>query len=743
VIKYLYMKRKKRRPKTDARIVARMALALFLIALGFILALGAAGFAGVIGGEAFHYTFSILGVEAFILPIFIAACGIAILMKQIFVAVRTGVGSLIILLAVLAFLGSIDPVLGGVFGTWMGTELTRLVGFAGTLALLVTTAIVGLALATDIVALFDLLRNSSKKASESLSAARLSLKRKDEELEDLPDMEESAEVISVPGTEAPHDAHAEPVEHEPTVTVFSDNQNQPAMDGSATPIPSFDAEYNPPPLSLLSEDKGKPGVGDIKANANIIKRTFQNFGISVEMDEVSVGPTVTRYAIKPAEGVRLSKIISLQNNLELALAAHPVRIEAPIPGKSLVGIEVPNASKAMVGLGGIMNSPEWNTSQKPILAALGRDISGTPHYVNIAKMPHGLIAGATGSGKSVAIHAVITSLLYRNGPNQLRFIMVDPKRVELTLYNGIPHLLTPVITDPKKAILSLKWAAKEMDRRYNILEGEAVRDIESYHKTIVEPAKKKGKTPLPEALPYIVIVIDELADIMQTYPRELEAAIVRLAQMSRAVGIHLVLSTQRPSVNVITGLIKANVPTRMALQVASQIDSRTILDTGGAESLLGAGDMLYLSSDMQKPIRIQTAYIAEGEVKKVVEYIKRNNAGDLSSVDLAAGDKSVSLQEPNDAILQAGEDDDVDDDLYGQAREAVEEAGRASTSYLQRKLRIGYSRAARLMDILEERGIIGAADGSRPRDVLSHAGSAPKSEEDLAASPAASAGSDF
>jgi S-DNA-T family DNA segregation ATPase FtsK/SpoIIIE len=497
--------------------------------------------------------------------------------------------------------------------------------------------------------------------------------------------------------------------------------------GGAKPglgIANFDAEYDPPPLSILGADKGKPGTGDIKANANIIKRTFQNFGINLEMDEVSVGPTVTRYAVKPAEGVRLSKIVSLTSNLELALAAHPVRIEAPIPGKSLVGIEVPNSTKAMVGLGGLLTAPEWTESEKPLIAALGRDITGTPHYVNIAKMPHGLVAGATGSGKSVAIHAIITSLLYRNGPNQLRFIMIDPKRVELTLYNGIPHLLTPVITDPKKAIMSLKWAAKEMERRYNILETEKVRDIDSYHASVFEPAKKKGVEDMPEALPYIVIVIDELADIMQSFPRELEASIVRLAQMSRAVGIHLVLSTQRPSVNVITGLIKANVPTRMALQVASQIDSRTILDASGAETLLGAGDMLYLASDMQKPVRIQTAFIAEGEVKKVASYIKNHNAGDLSSIDL--GGTSVAI-EPNDVIgLANGSfDDDIDDDLYEEARTAVEEAGRASTSYLQRKLKIGYSRAARLMDVLEAKGVIGGADGSKPREVLTRTGHMP------------------
>lgn len=474
-----------------------------------------------------------------------------------------------------------------------------------------------------------------------------------------------------------------------------------------------DDTYNPPPLSLLDRDRGKPDNGDIKANANLIKRTLANFGITVEMDEVSIGPTVTRYALKPAEGVRLQKILALQNNLELALAASPVRIEAPIPGKSLVGIEVPNTKKSTVGLGSLLGDPTFQSHEKPLMFALGRDITGESHFANIAKMPHLLVAGATGSGKSVAIHAIITSLLYRNGPATLRFIMVDPKRVELTLYNPIPHLLTPVITDPKKSILALKWAAKEMERRYNILEEKMVRDIHSYHENVVAKWEPKEGEQAPDQMPYIVIVIDELADIMQTYPRELEAAVVRLAQMSRAVGIHLVLSTQRPSVNVITGLIKANVPARIALQVASQFDSRTILDAAGAEKLLGAGDMLYQSADMPKPHRIQTAFISEQEVKQIVSYIKKHNEPTADGISLSGETSS-----PN-AIFSASLEDDADDDLFAEAKQVVEEAGKASTSYLQRKLRIGYARAARLMDILEEKGVIGPADGARPRDVLS------------------------
>lgn len=716
----------------------RYTSAVVLLAAGVVFALSLFGAAGPVGEAAYAASYAVIGIGSAFLPLALVAVGVyAGFGKQIMAPLTTS-GLMLILVSVLAFAGLFPTsTFGGVAGTWLGGALAQFFGFWGSLVLLVALIAIGVAIVIDLETVGAYLLERAQALRDRWHA------RGSDDGE-----EEFADVVGVPTegetrakrTSADEEdvAPMAPAEREPTVTMFNHNANA----GSGAGIRNFDGEYDPPPLSILAVDRGRPGVGDIKANANIIKRTFQNFGIQLEMDEVSVGPTVTRYAVKPAEGVRLSKIVSLASNLELALAAHPVRIEAPIPGKSLVGIEVPNTTKAMVGLGGTLSAPEWTESNKQLLAAVGRDITGTPHYVNIAKMPHGLVAGATGSGKSVAIHAIITSLLFRNGPNQLRFIMVDPKRVELTGYNGIPHLLTPVITDPKKTILALKWAAKEMERRYNVLETCRVRDIDSYHKTIYEAAKAtraKGDddTELPEAMPFIVIVIDELADIMQSYPRELEASIVRLAQMSRAVGIHLLLSTQRPSVNVITGLIKANVPTRMALQVASQIDSRTILDSAGAETLLGAGDMLYQSADMQKPVRLQTAYISEEEMKKVVNHIKKNNAGDLSSIDLGG-----AVQISNDAAdvigLASGgfDDEEMDDDLYEDAKRAVEEAGRASTSYLQRKLKIGYSRAARLMDVLEAKGVIGAADGSKPREVLTAAGAsaaanAPEDEADV------------
>lgn len=473
-----------------------------------------------------------------------------------------------------------------------------------------------------------------------------------------------------------------------------------------------------PPTDLLEKDKGKPESGDIKINAAIIKRTLQNFNIPVEMGEVNVGPSVTQYTLRPAEGIKLSKISALANDLALALAAPSVRIEAPIPGKSLVGIEVPNVKRHNVRLRDLIENTIFQDSVSSLTFVLGRDVSGNPMYADLGKMPHLLIAGSTGSGKTICINAIIISLLYKNTPETLRFIMVDPKRVELSLYNDIPHLLCPAILDPNKAIAALKWLIGEMDRRFTVLSNARKKDINSYNEYI--RSKKE------EAMPYIVCIIDEMADLMAIRGKELEAGIIRLAQMARAVGIHLILATQRPSVNVITGLIKANITSRIAFRVASQVDSRTILDTAGAEKLLGKGDMLFITNESPKPKRIQGAYVSEKEVKRVVDWYVENYAlenfsqeqglkEELEKSDISQYDITGSLNN----VLESDSGFSVDEDpLLEQAKKIVIEARKASASLLQRRLRIGYARAARLIDILEEKGIVGPADGAKPRDVL-------------------------
>jgi DNA segregation ATPase FtsK/SpoIIIE, S-DNA-T family len=685
----------------------RGVVAVFSFAIAVFLALAAFDIGGAVGAALFSILSKLLGIGYMLLPLSLVLLSVALMrsFEKRFGAVEIA-SVLIFLVSSLGLVGLWIPDRGGILGTGIAKPLTAAFDVTATTIFLSAFIVVAIIIAFDIhlSVLFQKLRESMRGVP-------------------LEDGEKEVAIGGLSEEEDMHEPEEEAVETEPEEEVeapvkYADNSSgskEPA--GNFAIIAASASVYNPPPISILSKNKGKPEVGDVKANMNIIKRTLQNFGIQVEMDEVSIGPTVTRYAMKPAEGVRLTKILALQSNMELALAASPVRIEAPIPGKSLVGIEVPNISRTTLGLAPLFSDNEFTQSQKPLLIGLGRSITGAAHFADLARMPHTLIAGTTGSGKSVMIHALVTSLLYRAGPERLRFIMIDPKRVELTLYNSIPHLLTPVITDAKKAILALKWLAKEMDRRYGVLEAERVRDISSYHENIVKPAVENGVPDgkqMPEAMPYIVVIIDELADIMQAYPRELEAGIVRLAQMSRAVGIHLVLSTQRPSVKVITGLIKANIPSRVAFQVASQIDSRTILDTGGAEKLLGAGDMLFLSNDMSKPRRIQAPFISEMEVKKVVDFIAKNNDAPLSSVDFS--DEGAAKGAPN-SIFSAMEED-VDDDKYQEAKQAVIEAGKASTSYLQRKLGIGYSRAARLIDILEEKGVIGPGEGAKPREVI-------------------------
>ncbi|MBI5221274.1 MAG: DNA translocase FtsK 4TM domain-containing protein, partial [Candidatus Magasanikbacteria bacterium] len=445
------------------------------------------------------------------------------------------------------------------------------------------------------------------------------------------------------------------------------------------------SNFKLPAVDLLFTSKSKPTSGDIKGNAETIKDTFQNFGIEVDMGEVRVGPTVTQYSMKPAKGVKLTRITTLSNDLALALAAHPIRIEAPIPGQSLVGIEVPNEKVAMVTLKELLESPEFKDRGHNLMIALGKDVAGKVWFADLPKMPHLLVAGSTGSGKTVCINTIILSLLYQNTPETLRFIMVDPKRVELTLYNGIPHLLTPVITDPAKTVNALKWTIGEMERRFDTLAKAGCRDILSYNKIS------------DEKLPYIVFIIDELADLMATAASEVEAGIIRVAQMARAVGIHLIVATQRPSVEVITGLMKANIPARIAFSVASLIDSRTILDCSGAEKLLGRGDMLYLTADLSKPKRVQGAFVSEEEMKRVVRSIKGDTLPtydeSIVSKNSASGSGTVNL---------FGGASDDQDSLFDEAKRTVIESGKASASLLQRRLKVGYARAARLLDELEE-----------------------------------------
>lgn len=493
-------------------------------------------------------------------------------------------------------------------------------------------------------------------------------------------------------------------------------------EASSRPVLS---EYQMPTLDLLDSNKESPTSGDIKVNQLIIKKTLQNFGIPVEMAEVNIGPTVTQYSFKPAEGVKLSKITGLSNDLSLALAAHPIRIEAPIPGRSLVGVEIPNRVRAKVGFKDLIANPVFQTSAANLNIALGRDVSGAAAYTDLAKMPHLLVAGSTGSGKTIFLNTLILSLVYRNSPEMMNLILVDPKRVEFPVYNDLPHLLAPVILDANRAVNALKWLISEMERRFEVLSKVKARDIISYNQQIDDRA---------DLLPYIVVVVDELADLMASRGRDMEAGIVRLAQMARAVGIHLVLATQRPSVEVITGLIKANITCRVTFQVASQIDSRTIIDTTGAEKLLGRGDMLFLSSELGKPRRIQGAYLSDKEVKRVTNFIKSKNE---RQGDFALGEEVLNIQSDLERSLEAAPQSEFsgdfgDDPLYEEAKRVVIESKKASASLLQRRLRVGYARAARLIDILEEKGVVGPGEGAKPREVY---GDVPQGQSFASAPP--------
>lgn len=683
---------------------------------------GKAGSAGELFASAAK---SLFGWGIFLVPLGLGMLGVAFLKsisRRIYTSATIGTSLFVLgFLAVFHILGKGDLAIrlhqGGYLGLIIGFPILKAVGFTSSFVVLAILLFVSVLIALNIPARKLLFR----KEKELLEDGQEQL------LEDNVVIKRGTQIVDIKAEEAAAALKAKTQSTTPKAQIavkHDDEEREFVIKASKS------GKWVLPPIEILNSDKDQPRSGDINANVSIIKRTLSNFGIDVEMGEVSIGPAVTQFTLRPAVGVKLSKIITLRSDLELALAAHPIRIEAPIPGKALVGIEVPNKKSAIVGLRDMFESEEFKKSKYFLPIAIGRDVAGFPVFAGLEKMPHLLIAGATGTGKSVAINTLLLSLLYKHSPDILKFIMVDPKRVELSLYNGIPHLITPVITDGKKVVNALRWAVREMEKRYEQLSSSGSRDINSFN--IKQAAVKK------ELMPFIIIVVDELADLMAAHGRDVEAAIVRLAQMARAVGIHLIVSTQRPSVEVITGLIKANITSRIALQVASQVDSRTILDMSGAEKLLGNGDMLYLAGDVSKPRRLQGAFVGEKEVKDVVKFVKQQ-AEQLEEINTSAGgeeEKGGLKLDINDAVSDvtlASESDEGGDVLFNDAKEVAAQAGKASASLLQRRLRVGYARAARLLDLLEEAGIIGPGEGAKPREVyIGKGGGVPPVQDDFA-----------
>lgn len=636
----------------------------FIIA--FFLLLAMLNGAGKLGVYTINYLAYLFGVFGYLLFIIFALVGYFLWNpKKVELKASSWIGGLML---IIAFPALISPA-GGAMGLSISGFFRNLIGPFATFVLLFGLSVIG----------FILLFNTSVK--------NLYLGFMGEENTEKQPASINSTKVSV-FTTLKNTFKAKPATNKASVEV------------AQMPMPSkhFDANWQYPPLDILEISTTKATSGNIAKNVETLQKTLADFSIDVVMGDVNIGPTVTQYTFKPVEGVKLNQIIARQSDLALALAAHPIRIEAPIPGKAAVGIEIPNKISAVVTMREILETDDFKKAKSNLSIALGRDVAGLPVTIDLKKMPHMLIAGATGSGKSICINGIIMSFLYQNSPEDLRLILIDPKRVEFTAYNDIPHLLTPVIVEPDKTLNALKWAVAEMERRYKMLAECGKRDILSYNANPGEQGK----------LPYIVIVIDELADLMMKSAKEVEAAIVRLAQMARAVGMHLIIATQRPSVNVITGLIKANVSSRIAFAVASQIDSRTIIDQSGAEKLLGKGDMLYISPEFGKPKRIQGVLVTEKEIKGVADFLRKTGQ--------PAYDNSIMDFGTRSAVN--GEGGEIDDDMYEEAKEVVVSSGKASASYLQRRLRIGYARAARLLDILEEQGVVGPAEGAKPRQVL-------------------------
>lgn len=712
MLKYSHMSKKKRasrqKPSTDSvrftlNPEAKRSIAIvFLFTLGIIFVLALFHLAGNFGLWLNEQLSLFLGIDRYLVPFLFFLIGFTLafpdrgrLSKWNYVGIISFFLSFNAILNLL-FVNIANPLTditlaGGYLGQFLALLLSSALGYWGAFVIVIAFLCVSVMLIfnTSLSQALGLHKHISNWMQNRLpnNVTERSVELDDEE-------EDEDENLLIDDTDEIEDDEEEEIIPEPKKSLFraSPLKEQPVEE---TVLTSKKRRNITIPLDLLEHSTSKAQPGDIERNKEIIERTFHEFGIEVEMSETSVGPTVTQFTLRPSQGIKISRIVALQNDLALALAAHPLRLEAPIPGKSLVGIEVPNTKVATVTLRDVMETKDFTKNATGLSIPLGKDVSGQSYTIDLAKMPHMLIAGSTGSGKSVCLNGLIVSLLYQNGPDDLKLILVDPKRVELTMFAGIPHLLVPPIINTDDTVNALKWTVREMERRLDVLSKFGARNIDGYN--------EKSE----ERMPKIVVVIDELADLMSQSGREVEATIVRIAQMARAVGIHLVLATQRPSVDVITGLIKANVPGRIAFAVASQTDSRTILDMSGAEKLLGRGDMLFTCAELAKPKRIQGAYASSEEIERVVAFLRQKGEPDYN---LAI----TEITKAGTVFNNVGDDEP----LFDQGVDLVLKAGKASTSFLQRHLKIGYSRAARMIDLMEEAGVVGPGEGAKPREIL-------------------------
>ncbi|MFZ1706558.1 MAG: DNA translocase FtsK 4TM domain-containing protein [Candidatus Nanogingivalis sp.] len=709
--------------------------AVFMIVLSFLLVLSWFDVGGKALGFVHHSLLDFVGYTAFFLPLLLVFMAVEIFRND-----ENKLPNVIIVASLLSILW-----LSGLFGLMQQPNGNFAGGFIGELANKVMLSMVDSAVAALIYSVLifittlfvlrispivvikrvaealktdDFARDNEKNIKVMRKAAEISESKKEKPAKNEFKLNAGVAVLSKEEKEAKEAKTKKGGLSSLRGSVKQDKtaENQAAM------LSVNDPNWQAPSQDLLEKAQSPADAGDVEQNAKIIKDTLHEFNIDVEMEGANIGPKVTQYTLRPPSGVKLTRITALETNIALNLAAQSLRIEAPIPGKRAVGIEVPNLRAADVRLYGVLDSKEWKKASEPLSFAVGKDISGDSVVCELNKMPHLLIAGQTGSGKSVMINALLTSLLYRNSPSEMKLILVDPKQVEMAPYEDIPHLLTPIINDPEKTISALKWAVNEMERRYKLLAENKIREIKSYNRMI--RAKGKKIEIMDEAgnlqkhddgtMPYIVVVIDELSDLMMVAARDVEALIVRLAQKARAVGIHLVLATQRPSVDVITGLIKANVPARIAFTVASQVDSRTILDQIGAEKLLGQGDMLMMTGGMNKPKRVQGAWVTDSEVNKITDYLRLQSPPQYNE-DIISQPVTISSK---GGLAIGGDLSDSTDETFKDAVRVVMEAKKASTSLLQRRLRIGYGRASRLIDEMEDKGIVGPPNGSKPRDIL-------------------------